>query len=398
MTCLYCGKKLGFFSRYKDTPFCSEDHLREHQTELEQALIERLGGAGTKGAPTAAGGRNSRDSRDSRESRDSRDNQAVPAPPTEIRGGHSASGQSSSSAPSVHELERKSSFASNSAPSTHEISPSSRFSDPANESHAGAKPHWSELKESTPAPASMSPASMQQASGRPQAREQRHGSPDPNSILHLPRPLADTPVDAAAFGDNAPKRQREEYSPGPPLSEKFFSDFPALSPDLNLQKPWMSPSAFAIIVQADCCVPSIPSLLAPEAPPGEEEQFEIDLEAMPMHHLALEPLDNRGGALQPFGENWLFFPEEATGGDLCFGPADLFPLQEELQALEYEATSETLHFAPLGHRLPGAAYAPALPLSGQPGPLHGPQLPDRHRGNAAGNRLGLGPDPIASHG
>jgi len=43
MTCLYCGKKLGFFSRYKDTPFCSEEHLRTHQDELERALIERLG-------------------------------------------------------------------------------------------------------------------------------------------------------------------------------------------------------------------------------------------------------------------------------------------------------------------------------------------------------------------
>ena len=43
MTCLYCGKKLGFFSRYKDTPFCSEEHLRSHQDELEQALMERLG-------------------------------------------------------------------------------------------------------------------------------------------------------------------------------------------------------------------------------------------------------------------------------------------------------------------------------------------------------------------
>jgi len=43
MTCLYCGKKLGFFSRYKDTPFCSEEHLRSHQEELEQALMERLG-------------------------------------------------------------------------------------------------------------------------------------------------------------------------------------------------------------------------------------------------------------------------------------------------------------------------------------------------------------------
>lgn len=43
MTCLYCGKKLGFFSRYKDTPFCSEEHLRTHQEELERALMERLG-------------------------------------------------------------------------------------------------------------------------------------------------------------------------------------------------------------------------------------------------------------------------------------------------------------------------------------------------------------------
>lgn len=43
MTCLHCGKKLGFFSRFKDTPFCSEDHLRIHQEELERALIERLG-------------------------------------------------------------------------------------------------------------------------------------------------------------------------------------------------------------------------------------------------------------------------------------------------------------------------------------------------------------------
>lgn len=47
MTCLYCGKKLGFFSRYKDTPFCSEEHLRTHQDELEQALMERLGSKST---------------------------------------------------------------------------------------------------------------------------------------------------------------------------------------------------------------------------------------------------------------------------------------------------------------------------------------------------------------
>ena len=43
MTCLYCGKKLGFFSRYKDTPFCSEEHVRVHQDELERALMDRLG-------------------------------------------------------------------------------------------------------------------------------------------------------------------------------------------------------------------------------------------------------------------------------------------------------------------------------------------------------------------
>ncbi len=55
MTCLYCGKKLGFFSRYKDTPFCSEEHLRIHQDELERALMERLGSkAKTPQKPLAA--------------------------------------------------------------------------------------------------------------------------------------------------------------------------------------------------------------------------------------------------------------------------------------------------------------------------------------------------------
>lgn len=49
MTCLHCNKKLGFFSRYKDTPFCSEEHLRAHQEELERALMERLG---SKNKPT----------------------------------------------------------------------------------------------------------------------------------------------------------------------------------------------------------------------------------------------------------------------------------------------------------------------------------------------------------
>jgi hypothetical protein len=49
MTCLHCSKKLGFFSRYKDTPFCSEEHLRAHQEELERALMERLG---SKAKPT----------------------------------------------------------------------------------------------------------------------------------------------------------------------------------------------------------------------------------------------------------------------------------------------------------------------------------------------------------
>ncbi len=55
MTCLYCGKKLGFFSRYKDTPFCSEEHLRSHQDELEQALMERLGSKASASSSVSAG-------------------------------------------------------------------------------------------------------------------------------------------------------------------------------------------------------------------------------------------------------------------------------------------------------------------------------------------------------
>lgn len=56
MTCLYCGKKLGFFSRYKDTPFCSEEHLRSHQDELEHALMERLGSKASNAPALRSGG------------------------------------------------------------------------------------------------------------------------------------------------------------------------------------------------------------------------------------------------------------------------------------------------------------------------------------------------------
>ncbi len=60
MLCRYCKKPLGFLQRMKGQSYCSQDHQRRHEAELERAAIERL--QAMKNPPSAGAGEGDSDS------------------------------------------------------------------------------------------------------------------------------------------------------------------------------------------------------------------------------------------------------------------------------------------------------------------------------------------------
>ena len=213
MTCLYCGKKLGFFSRYKDTPFCSEEHLRQHQDELEKALMERLGSKAAQPAKPAA----------------------------------------AKTAPALEKLAK-------------------------------------------------------------------------------PKPVAPAPV-------------AEEKAPVP-LWEEFFDCIPEPDESLDTKQPLVSPSSFAIIVQADCCTPLSSELERECEPQMADTEFELDPESVVVEPgiLAVAPVAMKGQ--ESFGEPWMFFPEHIVDGMELAVPEVM-----DLVALEYETEQTESLLGGIGMRM-----------------------------------------------
>jgi hypothetical protein len=249
MTCLYCGKKLGFFSRYKDTPFCSEEHLRTHQDELERALMERLGSKST--APTKS------------------------------------------------------------------------LSDLAN----------------APAPPLKSMLGLEAATRGPEAAEElerlAEAAPPPVQKLEAKQP-------------EAPVEEEKKNAPAP-LHEDYLFELPDPVAALDTNAPLVPPSSFAIIVQADCCTPSLPEAKANFGFELDETEFEFETTSMLRSaEFAAPPVPAAFGA-DGFGEPWVEFPSgsnETVQSDFDFDPGEL----GELAPLEYEAVVSTIQHTALGHR------------------------------------------------
>jgi hypothetical protein len=224
MTCLYCGKKLGFFSRYKDTPFCSEEHLRAHQDEMERALMERLGSK-----ISAQSGQ-----------RDLAREEAFPPETKPSRG------------------KQKESLLADDSPRHFDApldvpQPSARL--------ANASPRRGEVR-NFPAPEAIPELA--------------------------PLPAAERPIDKRALlegRDSAPPeptrndRHSKHQDGDPPegnICQDFFESEHTAAPALDATKPWFAPSSFAIIVQADFCTPTLPDQPKAFVPELVNDEFEFE--------------------------------------------------------------------------------------------------------------------------
>jgi hypothetical protein len=244
MTCLYCGKKLGFFSRYKDTPFCSEEHLRTHQDELERALMERLGSKST--APTKS------------------------------------------------------------------------LSDLAN---APAAPLKSLL-------------GLEAATRVPEKAEALE-----RVVEEVAPPVQKPEVKVAEEKQAAPA----------PLHEDYLFELPDPVAALDASTPLVPPSSFAIIVQADCCTPSLPEAKANFGFELDETEFEFDTTSLLRSASFEAPPAPAAFGADGFGEPWVEFPSgsnQSVQNDFDFDPGEL----GELAPLEYEAVVSTIKHTALGHR------------------------------------------------
>lgn len=242
MTCLYCGKKLGFFSRYKDTPFCSEEHLRTHQDVLERALMERLGSKAK-----------------------------TPAKPLKDL--------AEAEPPAVRSM-----FGLESSLRTPEPTPPPPVATPA------APP----APEPPPAPLKADP----------------------------PRPSAPAP-----------------------MNEDFLVELPHPAAALEPEKPLIPASAYAIIVQADCCTPQLPPAPAPFSLPFEPDEFPIESAFNPVSTTA--PAPPQPYTDQLFEDRKLKLPVSAPVPPSADSLE--YPLGE-LVALEYDASLTPLAYSALGHR------------------------------------------------
>jgi hypothetical protein len=259
MTCLYCGKKLGFFSRYKDTPFCSEEHLRLHQDEMERALMERLG--------------------------------------SKITAQNSRSEVSLSAAPE---------------------DPEAKSPEPKKKAAAGKSSHFDAPLDMNPASAGSSTQAEPSSTGRgsrifPDLDSARDLGPLPaaerpinkNSLLGLeppppppPAPIRENSRDTARDRQTANDRQteraarkREEPEDAmSPACEEFFEPETAPVSLLDTANPQIPASSFAIIIQADFCTPSLPKPKFDGQPAVVEEEFSLNAESVEPLQFSTEEL------------------------------------------------------------------------------------------------------------
>ncbi len=264
MTCLYCGKKLGFFSRYKDTPFCSEEHLRTHQEELEKALMERLGSKSV--APNK-----------------SLSDLATPEP------------QQGKSSPSA-------------------LPPEVSAEPPVPQA---SKQSQKELKQEA------------RQAAKKEARQE--SSPTPKTA----KPSA--AVEASPQASDAPAPLHEDYL------------FLMLSPlsALNIENPLVPPASFAIIVQADCCTPSLPASTPDIHLPLDSTEFEVDAESLLYGTTFGSPAEPTAFDEDGFGEPWIELPSPA---DTNLELQSDFIVSGEQIPLEYEAIFTAMLHSPMGNR------------------------------------------------
>jgi hypothetical protein len=244
MTCLYCGKKLGFFSRYKDTPFCSEEHLRAHQDEMERALMERLGSK-----ISAQSGQ--------------RELAREEAPPQELKAPKRKPRETSP------QEEQPSHFA---AP-LDIPQPSARLSN--------ASTRRGEVRNFPSTDASAQELAPIPAAERPI---------DKRSLLQDRETQAQAQAQAAerAAADRQTKKRDDEPREGDICEDFFESEHQAIA-GLDITKPWLAPSTFAIIVQADFCTPSLPDVQLSLQPAPVEDEFSLEMDASAPEALDVAP-------------------------------------------------------------------------------------------------------------
>jgi hypothetical protein len=348
MTCLYCGKKLGFFSRYKDTPFCSEEHLRAHQDEMERALMERLG---------------SKISAQAGQKEMAREEAAQPATSPEAKTSRGRTREAKPAEDSPRHFDAPLDIPPAPAPSARATGSSSRRGEVRN------FPSSEAAQELALTPASERPIDKR-------ALLEGRDIPPPEKQSEKP-------------AERAHKKRDDEPREGNLCEDFFESDHQPIAA-LDPLKPAFAPSTFAIIVQADFCTPTLPEAQLSFEPAPVEDEFELLMDAAAPGLLETAPPtpanaeDFRAAAPHEHAELPRFSGATPTGmptvASLAGAPAediwDAFPTEESLFELDFGANLN--------------AGKPAQ-LSGQiSGPLGGrPEIPvrTRHRFPYPGSNL-----------
>lgn len=250
MTCLYCGKKLGFFSRYKDTPFCSEEHLRAHQDEMERALMERLG------------------SKISAQSGQRELAREESLPPESKRDSKQESKRDSSQEPKTGKGKNREPLPVEEGPAHFAApldipQPSARL--------ANASTRRGEVRNFPSTDAAAHELAPIPAAERPI---------DKRSLLQDREAQAQAQAQAAerAAAERQTKKRDDEPREGDICEDFFESEHQSIAA-LDATKPWFAPSTFAIIVQADFCTPSLPEVQLSLQPALVEDEFTLEMDA-----------------------------------------------------------------------------------------------------------------------
>jgi hypothetical protein len=315
MTCLYCGKKLGFFSRYKDTPFCSEEHLRAHQDEMERALMERLGSkisahAGKKDleAPKAEPERAAVGLR--------REEPPRVEPPRQ----------------EVHREETRREEAPRQAPQSGSIlglSGGGHFDAPL----APAAPQRGTPRDfrvlEPPQELPLLPASERPI--------------DKNRLLGKKETAAPPPEPTRAA---SPSRESAPGGDSPaPLCEDVFEQEIVGEAALDVSKPRIAPTTFAILIQADYCAPTMPDQTLNAVPQLSEHEFALEPASVGGETLQEELPPPTAAEASDFTPQAPELPRLPSIASLTNGPLvdiwEAVPPAEGLVELSYEAAGET---------------------------------------------------------
>ncbi len=251
MTCLYCGKKLGFFSRYKDTPFCSEEHLRAHQDEMERALMERLGSKISAQSGQRELAREEAAAQDTKPAR-GKNREKIPAL-------DAPSHNSSSHFDAPLDVPQPSARLANSAPKRGEVR---NFPAP------------DAVTELAPIPAAERPIDKRSLlEGRETAPAEHHTG---RVNQHQQEQQHELQLEQRR---NSPSTHQDGDPREGNICQDFFESEHSAAPALDVTKPWFAPSSFAIIVQADFCTPTLPDAPRAFEPARVEDEFAFEAES-----------------------------------------------------------------------------------------------------------------------